>query len=477
MFGMTDTVMGKPIKRKFEPTRMPVLKNYEENWRNLDPELRKLRYVLTSPTHDNREYAFWIDSVSQSFAIMTSALIAGNGIRVRCSDSRAKDVIQTFMENINIKRMSIEDYVTQTWIDELIYGNDYWRILINKDYETKVDIQRLDPKTITPWEDKHYGWTSYVQKVPNYKSYRSKASFYRNASLNDDINLTYTNRAKEIWIPDEPDVIMRNSFFWRPPMSAAIQYIVYKRYILYFMRKFSQRLWAPLILFMVGDPKTNYYPTDDLDMQRRIDDVATLMPDMTEFSMAALQGDIRVEEIGKNSARSSAVFVDYINMLDKQIMMSQFASMGLRDASGTELATSSTLKEMYLQFINGMRRRYKTSFENFFTKCLCKVNRININHNDLDLEFSPLKFEPTFEYMRGVNMAVQSGAFKDLNEVRKASQVIWGWLEDLDKKENKKIQFPVQNMIKQQKPSGTPPKPAAKSSANRIMEYIGTNKL
>lgn len=463
---MTDNIYGKT--RQYEPSRKPVLKEYQESYKNLDPELRKLRYVMVSPTSANREYAFWNDSVSQSFAIMTAALITGDGLKINCSDSRAKQLIREFNENINVNGLSIDDYITRTWIDELMHGHDFWRIDINKEAPTNVDIQRLDPKTIKIVRDYKYSWTKLVQRVPNYKSYRSKKSFYRNAGLNNDYKLTYTSQAKEIHIPDEPDVIIRNNFFMRPPISAATHYIVYKRFILYFMRKYSQRLWTPLMFFMVGDPKTNYYPVDDEDMQRRLDDMATLIPDLTTFSAATLQGDTRVEEVGKNSARSSAVFVEYINMLDKQIMMSQFASMGLRDASGTELATSSTLKEMYLQFITGMRRRYKSSLENFYSKGLCKANRIKVSPLDIDVEFSPLKFEPTQEYMSGIQLAVNSGVFRDRNEVRKASQVIWEWLEDLPKKENTKIKFPIQNMVKN---SPTPSKTSS-NTASRVMEYV-----
>jgi len=236
---MTDNVMGKV--RTYEPSRKPILMEYKENYKNLDPELRKLRYVMISPTSDNREYAFWNDSVSQSFAIMTAALITGDGLKIRSSNSRAKDLIKEFNENINVNGHSIDDYITRTWIDELVHGNDFWRVAIDKDYETKVDIQRLDPKTLVLLRDNKYGWTKLIQRVPNYKSYKSKRSFYRNASLNDYKINTYNAHAREIHIPDEPDVILRNSFFMRPPIAAATHYIVYKRFIMYFMRKYSQR--------------------------------------------------------------------------------------------------------------------------------------------------------------------------------------------------------------------------------------------
>jgi len=470
---MTDNIYGSKIKREHEPTRYPVLKEYPWDYKNLDPELKRLRYVMINPSADNREYAFWNDSISQSFSIMTSSLIMGDGLKINCTNYAAKQLIKEFNENINVNGLSIDDYVARTWNDQLVHANDFWRILIDKDYATKVDIQRLDPKTITLKRDNHRGWTKLIQRVPNYKSYNSKKQFYRKAELTDDLLLTYNGRMKEIHIPDEPDVILRNTFFMNPPINTALHYIIYKRFILYFMRKYSQRLWTPLMFFLIGDPTTNYYPQDPEDMQRRIDDMGDVVEELTSFSCAALQGDTKIVEAGQNSARSSAVFVDYINMLDKQIMMAEFGSMGLRDASGSELATSRTLKEIYLQFIGGIRRKYKARLENFYTKCLCKANGIKLSPIDIEIEFSPLKFEATREYMQGVDLAVKSGVFKDRNEVRKAAQVLWGWLDELDGKQNTKIQFPIDNMIKQ----AIAPKPKQNSTGDRIQEYLNVRKF
>lgn len=465
---MTDNILGK--KRQYNPSRKAIVKQFKEDYRNVDPELRRLRYVSIRDTPDNREYCYWNSSVSQSFGYMTPALIEGDGLRVNTyGNTRAKELIKEWFENINVNYQSISDYICHTWIDEMMHGKDFWRVEIGNDYYANVDIQRLDPKTLTRLRDPKYGWTFWVQTVSNYKSYRKKSSFYRNARITDPLLRTNTQRTKYIYIPDEPDVILRNQFFLRPPISAAKHYIVYKRFILYFMRKYSQRLWSPLLFFLVGDPKTPYYPQDDESMQNRINDIAEIIPDIVSFSDVAMQGDVRVEEIGKNSARSSAVFVEYINMLDKQIMMSQFASMGLRDASGNELATSRTLKEMYLQFIAGVRRKYKSTFENFLSKCLCKANGIAITPRQLDIEFPPLKFEETKPYLQAIQLGVESGVFKDRNEVRKAANIIWRWLDDLPNDLNTKYKYPIENMIKQQTSMGV----SSKSTANRIMQKLG----
>ena len=66
---MTDNVLGKSKgdQDRYKASRKPVLLDFAEYISNLDPEIRRLRHMMIHPTQDNREYAFWNDSISQSF--------------------------------------------------------------------------------------------------------------------------------------------------------------------------------------------------------------------------------------------------------------------------------------------------------------------------------------------------------------------------------------------------------------------------
>ena len=282
---ITDDILGQ--KRKFNPTRKPILVEWREDPSQLDPELKRLKHVMVRDTADNREHCFWSDSISQTFVIMTANMFTGSGLRVRTTSKTATDVIKEWNEEINVNRNTIEDYYQYSWIDEIVHANSYWRAEFNKDVPTNIDIQRIDPKTITVKKDRKYGWEKLIQTVPNYHSYRSKASFYARAQLYDqDFDRVESHnylRTKEIHIPDEPNVILRTNMFIRPPIASALHFITYKRFILYFMRKFSQKFWTPFMLFLVGDPKTNYYPDDDQAMQDQIDDIAEVAPIMVNY--------------------------------------------------------------------------------------------------------------------------------------------------------------------------------------------------
>jgi hypothetical protein len=462
---MTDNILGKPKseENKYKPTRKPVLLDFAEYISNLDPELRKLRHVMVRPTQDNREYAFWNDSISQSFSYITAYTIIGDGLRIRSNNKRAEKLIKDFNEEINVRHQHIEDFIVSSWIDEIVHANSYWRHEFNKDYNCGVDIQRLDPKSIVKVRDPKYGWTKLIQKVGIYKSHRSKAAFYSKASKDDMKIATYPYHTREVHIPDEPIRLTRTNFFYRPPIGSALHYITYKRWILYFMRKYSQKYWAPFLLFFVGDTKSNYYPDTPNEMQTAIDDIADIIPEMSNWGGAALPGNVQVEELGKGSSRSSEIYVTYMNALDKQIMMSIFASMGLREASGTELATQRGLREGFLTFLRGMRRKYARTLDRFYSKCLCPVNGIHVSPSDIEIEWNPLKFEPSEEMMNAINLGVKTGMFVDRNEVRRAGSQIWKWLDPIDKDEM--IDFEIiktPQMMLQNNQSST---------ADRINEY------
>lgn len=426
---MKDKILQKD---EFSYTRKPVIKNYQINKYDLDPDLKKLYYTMIKPSPSNCEFAFWNDSISQSFSYITAATIIGDGLRIRSTNEEAQEIIKDFNLEINVAKQSIEDYITHSWIDEVVFGGSFWRVLEQDELKYGIDIARIDPKTLTLRKDPNYGWRKYIQKVPNFKEFRSKAQFYRKASTRDELNLTYTQSAREVHIPDEPNALLRTKFFLKPPIASALHYITYKRWIAYFMRKYSQKHWAPFIIALVGDPKTNYFPADESDMKEKIDYVAEIIPNITNFGGVALPGDTDIKTLDSGTARSADIYVKYMEAMDKQIMMSIFASMGIREASGVEKATQSNLLESFLMFIKGIRRKYEINLERFYVNCLLPKNGIHITMDEMDIDWSPLRLESSLELMKAIQIGVQTGMFRDRNEVRKAGQTVYNWLEKID---------------------------------------------
>ncbi len=222
------------------------------------------------------------------------------------------------------------------------------------------------------------------------------------------------------------------------------------------MRQYEERVLSLFILLLAGEPKTNYYTEEGQDMQEAIDDLAEIIPEMVSFGGAAMPGNTLIHEVGKGSARNSEVFITYMEALDKQIMMGIFSSMALREASGSELATSRQLREGFNQFLRGIRRRYANRLTRFYVKALLPAHRIKVSMDDIEIDYSPLVIDSAEQAMRAVEIGVNTGMFRDRNEVRKAGQVIYPWLEQLKAGENKKIKFPVEQ----------------NTTSDRIFEYM-----
>lgn len=458
-------------ERDFMASRMPILVDAtQEDLIGVDEDLKRLESLMIKNTPKNREKAFWNDSIATSFTAITGSVIVGDGPRVRCKNEKALEVIKEWNRSINVKRQTVEDWIEDTWFDLIVHGNFYWRTALLPKYYQNADLQRLDPKSIEIREDPVYGWRKFIQHLDKYKHYKTKKSFYRNAGAEDKIGLgnhvkkqvyawnynpdkknygvgpqTFENSflPNEVHIPDEPHAIVFGSFFRKPPIATALHYIVYKKWITWFMRKYSQKYWAPFILAMIGDPKSNTFPTDPHKMQTAITKVSNTLKQMTNFGYLAVPGDVQVKSLETGTAKSAEIYPMYIRELDKQIMYAIFGSMGQREASGNELATSRILETGWLRFVKGIRRKYELVLTNFYANALLPYHNISgMKQTDIEIDWSPLRFESSEELMRSIESGFKIGLWKDKNEMRKAAQAVFSFIEEVQESENEKVKVP-----------------------------------
>jgi len=457
-------------KPDFLPSRRSIIADLDQSDYALDKDLKALKKVMIEPTYINLEEGFWNDSIAVSFTDITAHVIIGDGPRIRCDKSQeAVEVIKRWCRSINVRRQTYEDWIRESWFDSMVYGKFFWRVEERAPYEN-VDIQRLDPKTIETRIDPVMGYRKFIQHTNKYRYHKSKKQFYR-AKDEDGLfyrtnweknpmkinygtkQTNYTLKEVQISLADEPHVILYGDFFRKPPIANALHYIVYKRWILWFMRKYSQKHWAPFVVLSVGDPRSPNYPTDRHKMQAAIDNGKQFIRQITNFGGVSLPGEMDLKTLETQTARSSEIYVLYIQELDKQIMYTIFGSMGQREARGTELATSRILQEGWLRFIKGIRRLYELISTTFWAYCLLPYHGINdVEPSDLDMEWSPLRFETILELLQSIAIGANVGVFETKNELRKAAQSAFSFLDELPDGDNKKVEDIVK---KQQAGVGT----------------------
>jgi len=402
---------------------------------------------MIKDTAVNREFAFWNDSLCQSATEITSALIIGEGPQIYCEDKKVKKIIDNFNKKINVNGKTIEDWMRSVWYDEINHHiGSNWRVAVDpKKYENRIDIARIDPKTLVKKRDPKEGWIALIQRIADYKSYRSEAQFYRNVA--EDSLLIQTGYArKDIVIPDKPNVILRTSYFIKAPIASLLHFITGKRWTMFFMRKYAQKHWAPFIIAYVGDPNTNWYPDDPEEMQETIDMINEKIPKMTNWGGMAVPGIIQLKTLETGSSKSAQIYRDAIQIYDEQIMLGLYSSMSLRQASGSELSTQRNLLEDHYAFLEAIRRKFIVTLKRLYVGALLPAwGYANYDGDKIGIEFSGLKKKGYLEIAQAIERLNNTGIFKDDNEARKAASIIFGWLKDLPKGENKKR---GQNMLK-----------------------------
>jgi len=494
---ITQNEDGKP-KRSLRPTRAPIILKMPEEYYELDAVLKQMQHAMIKDTAPNREFAFYNDSISQSMTEITAAVINGNGPRIDLDRKRNKkyalDIIDDFNQEINVNGRSIHDYQRSVWFDEIVHADSYWRIDIDRKlYENRVDIQRLDPKTIIKVKDPKKGWRALIQTVPNYKSYRTEIQFYKNV-MKDKVYLSpleaYGNRGLryklDIMIPDKPNVILRTSYFIKPPVASILHFITGKRYTFYFMRKFAQKRWAPPLIARIGDPMSNFYPDDPEAMKEAMEMVQKILPKFANWGGVAMPGIVDIKTLDNQASKTSQIYRDAIELYNKEIMWGLYASMSQREASGNEMSTQRGILEAFYTFLENMRRRYANTVTRFYAKCLLPAWGIrDVRQKNISYEFEPLQKRGYLEIAQAIERLNNAGIFKDDNEARKAGSIVFAHLIALDEKDNKKRGQPLMKEMNQSSQFGqgatgsssSGRNPQAKRSTTSLENNIGKTLL
>jgi len=422
-------------------------------------------------TKQNRTVLYYRDPVPFSFSNIEAYTIHGNGMKPIVDDTaqrkKALEVVESFFSEMNAGRQTIDDAFTRSTIDNNLYATSVWRILYTSDSQVGIDLSRLDPLTFEKHTDDKKGTECYVQKPFKIDgTYASENAFYN--AMKDSSSLLGTsgplNMNGNIVIPNKPEYVVEFEFYEHPPVSTILDGLLYKQWILWYMKMYSDRYWSPFKVGYVGDPKT-IFPDDPVMMAKQRDDLLSSLLHMRNFGAMATAGYNRVEEMGKNSAASSEVYPGFVNLIDKQTMYALSGSMGQRDASGNELAVSRTIEQGWLRHNMGLRTRFSRALTDFYVNRLLPANGIKLSRQQLHLSFSPMETPKLVDLMTAIEKGMKSSVFKDVNEPRALLHEIWDNIAEVDEATAAKLNKDFMEMNKKPEPTafggGSKPKASA----------------
>lgn len=371
------------------------------------------------PNAYNNLQCYRMDSLTQSFCRIT---VSNMGMpRIETENPDDKIYIEEYIKNMNGFAESFQDFAYNVWVDNINHGFHLSVPLLpsKPGYPFKNELMRVPPETIQIVYDPNRSWRKFVQSTYMPPAY---------ANYNDFLltNFQYgAGNTNIVVIPDDPQHSLFVKLFDIPPMDSIAHFIVYKRWIYWFMRKFAEKLWAPTRTAFVGDPKTTRYPESDDEMNDAIEAVDHILVRLRNFSTATFPGIVRLEtqEIKNNGD----IYLKVIDTLNKEIMWGLYSSIAVRDESSTYKGNEKP-DETYVQFMETVRQE----IGNCFVKHLCANIVPHLKPNQIRLKFPLMRSNSLKEYVQAYKVACDNAIFKDSKERRLIMNSVFPELQDTE---------------------------------------------
>jgi hypothetical protein len=404
----------------------PDLQMYER-----DKDIQKIIDFTVEDTPEHREWAYWTENQCVSFSRILSSIIFGSGPRPNSENKKAVEIINKFNKKINLTNQTILDFGQNIIHDSLIHGFYCWRIMPTEEMEQKIDISRLNPKTLVPIYHSKKGYMKWVQYARhNELEPDSKKKFDSSSYLPFPNFKTkeYSSHASYKYISIPKDATVSRILFQQPPMSQALLYVVFKRLILFYMRKSAQKYWIPTLIGKYGSEEM--LPVINKE-QMRLDlkDMAEKLRSLQNFSAVAFPywTDVQTLEVNRDVKN----FVAEIEYLNTEILLSMMGSFVLSSGVIKEPVAATKIREsLFLEVIKNIRAKIAQDLETLW-KIVCDYN--GVDGSDVECRFPALKEDLNSEIVDMASKIAEQEGFKDGMEYRKFVSQAFPWMAEIDK--------------------------------------------
>jgi hypothetical protein len=402
-----------------------------------DSDIEKIITFQVEDTPEHRIWCFWTESECTSFAKMLSSIVAGSGPVVLSENTKVVELINNFNKDINMSHQSIIDFFDNTVIDSLIHAFYIWRIYPTLDSKFKIDVSRVNPKTVVPVTHSEKGYLKYIQWARKDETLPNTQEKFNAASFNPYINLEtkeYKKTGKYSYIHIPKDATVSNMMFQKPPIAPAMIYIIFKRLILYYMRKSAQKFWTPLLVGKYGSD--DMFPTINPDeLKDELDDLRDKLLSLQDFSAVAVPNyiDITALEI-KRDVKNFVAELEYLN---EEIIFAMMGSIVLIKSKGQQAVSGNRMIEnMFLEVIKSLRAKYAIELEKLY-KLVCEYN--GLDGSDIIVQFPALKEDQNLQIIQMAGLIAQEEGFKDMREYRQFIGQAFDWLSNVTIEEGKSM--------------------------------------
>lgn len=385
---------------------------------DLDPDLKKLLDGGVESTSENNETSFFLDPLTQSYGYSAIYNAVGKGPTIICEDDEAQEKIRKFNKSINANGENIRKLIYDVWIDNLNHEiGSLWVVKYNDKLEP--ELWRVPPETIRKEVDPVNGWIKFTQTRRRMYHHKTELQF-----LKGNVGqIAKSQTIEPITIPNWPEISLNIKLFRRPPVASISKFIVFKHIVMYFMRKYGEKMWAPLLLGKVGDPKSGSMPATAEEMEDAMNQLVNMLVQTRDFGVAAIPGYDSIEVV--EPQRGGEIYLKIIEAMDKQIMYGLFASMSLKQGAGVYKGNDEE-KESYITFLETVRQELTESLKRFWTSVIVP----GYDEDKIKVEWPPLRSATIKDIADAYEVFVESGIFIDADERREIASMVWPQLKD-----------------------------------------------
>jgi hypothetical protein len=419
---------------------------------NLDKEIRILRLQTAMDTHVNRKWCYWAESTCQTFVNLLASSITGSGVRFRTDNKKALDIINNFNIQVNYSGSSIEDLIHHAFIDNAIDGISVWRILKTPE-PPYIDLGRLDSGKVFVEQQQQKGFVKFIYEDYFDPAPKTKREFYspRYSPPYDPLTKERSDTGKMLkWhIPSESTLFF--NLVSRPSMSAAMQYVIFKRWILWFMRKTAEKNWFPPMIGTLGNKEKQFqYSPEDEEIQMRA--YAQKIAQLPSFGVLVKRYGEELEILqDRTSAATKENFINSIRLLDEQTIFAMGGTLGFTGVEKSEIGESRQKENMLIRAVESHRRRIGNKLVNFYVKDLLPEHDINMEFKDIIPDWSHLKQDRNLEIIQMTSAAWDSGMLHPKYAL-KALSTVWDWIDVNDPEQIKWMKDKFEMLNKQKEP-------------------------
>jgi len=402
---------------------------------NLDQEIQTLRLKTPVDNTSNRHWCFWTESTAKTTMDLFSAGVSGTGPIMRHKNPKIEKICNNFNKKVNTYGQSIVNVIRHGYSDNAIYpSNSVWRILETKE-EPYIDLGRLNMGNVVTVSHPYMGWTKYIYEDMFDESIRNKKNWFFSNKYSPSYDLStntvdYVGTIYKWHIPKDSTFTL--NLVEKPIMSSVLQYIIFKRWIMWFMRKLAEKSWMPPLIGMLGNENVEFDFSPETE-RVYMNDFAKRMSTLSTFGIAILKYGESIEPLeSKVVGRQSENLTNQIRLLDEQIVFGMGGSLGFQGVQQSQVTGDRQKEHSLTRAIKTHRQMITNELCNLHIKHLLPHYGYEIELETLGVEWPYANDDTNLEIIQMVTSLYEQKLITPEIAV-KILQTVWSWLDPNDK--------------------------------------------